>query len=89
MVGERSREGLGSRPVGRALKVRQMEVLGITLCAQELVDQAKGGRGAPASYWQNGGLGRGAAPGELTVLVEIPKLSSGQVREATMGMCRL
>lgn len=79
MVGERGREGLGSCPVGRALNVRQMEVLGITLCAQKLMDQARGRGGAPASYWQNGRLGTGAAPGELTVLVETPKLSSGQV----------
>lgn len=57
MVGKRGREGLGSRPVGRTLKVRQMEVLGITLCAQELMDQAKGRRSVPASYWQNGGGG--------------------------------
>lgn len=34
-----------------------MEVLGITLCAQELMDQAKGRRSVPASYWQNGGGG--------------------------------
>lgn len=63
MVGKRGREGLGSRPVGRALKIRQMEVLGITLCVQELMDQAKAGECSSQLLAKRGAGQRGCSGG--------------------------
>lgn len=54
--------------MGRGFNVLQMGTLSISLCS----GAHRQSSGASASYWPDGGLGRGAAPGELTVPVEAP-----------------